>query len=249
VPLPDGRIGYIGRIGEGLNIWVTNADGTNQKPILSDLPAIEELRGAPDGGFFVFSARRDEFNHLFLIDTDGANLRQLTFGDSYNGDSTVSPDGNWIVYDSARSQDGSFKHSLWKIPSSGGTPVLVTDKEYAAPHFSPDGKYLSCVYNDKQIVVLSSADASVIKTFEPVEVPQLNSGVRWSPNGQALVYNVGQKDVSNLWLQPVDGSPARPFTNFTSGHIYNFAFSTDGSRLYVARGYPINDAVLIKNFR
>jgi Tol biopolymer transport system component/DNA-binding winged helix-turn-helix (wHTH) protein len=247
--LPDGRVGYIARTGDSLNIWVANADGTNQKEVLNDPPAVEELRASPDGRFFVFSAQRNGFAHLFLMDTDGTNLRQLTFGDSYNVDSTVSPDGNWIIYCSVVVQGGNEKRSLWKIPSSGGTPILLTDKDYATPHFSPDGKFVSCVYREKEIIILSTADGSVVKTFDPVEVPQLNSGVRWTPDGQSLIYNVYQENYSNLWLQPINGGAARPLTDFRNGIIYNFAFSPDGSRLYVARGYPIHDAVLIKNFR
>jgi Tol biopolymer transport system component/DNA-binding winged helix-turn-helix (wHTH) protein len=248
-PLPDGRIGYIARTGDSLNIWIANADGTNQKEVLNDPPAIEELRAAPDGRFFVFSAQRDGFNHLFLMDVAGTNLRQLTFGDSYNVDSTVSPDGNWIIYCSVVVQGGNEKRSLWKIPSSGGTPMMVTDKEFATPHFSPDGKFVSCVHKEKEILILSAEDGSVVRTFDPVNVPQLNSGARWSPDGQSLIYNVYQKNFSNLWMQPISGGAAHPLTNFSNGIIYNFAFSSDESRLYVARGYPIHDTVLIKNFR
>jgi Tol biopolymer transport system component len=54
-PLPDGRVGYIARTGDNLNVWVTNADGTNQKQLTYDPSAIEELRASPDGRFFTFS--------------------------------------------------------------------------------------------------------------------------------------------------------------------------------------------------
>jgi hypothetical protein len=57
------------------------------------------------------------------------------------------------------------------------------------------------------------------------------------------------KSVSNLWAQPLDGSAPCPLTNFSSGQIYNYAFARDGQRLFLARGYPIRDALLIRNFR
>lgn len=246
-PLADGRIGYIARMGDTLNVWLINADGTNQKQLFSDPPFVEELRAPPDGRFFVFAAPRDGRSHLFRIDADGANLRQLTFGDSHEIDSTVSPDGDWIAYDSFRFEGSGGKRSLWKISSSGGEPVLLADKDCAAPHFSPDGKFLSCVYHEKEIIIISAEDGSTVKTFDMVKLPQLNFGARWSPDGRALIYIANQKNHSNLWRQPTSGYAARPLTDFTSGDIYNFAFSPDGSRLYVARGYPIRDAVLIKN--
>ena len=61
----------------------------------------------------------------------------------------------------------------------------------------------------------------------------------------------GQKEVlysSHIWVQSVDGSTPRQFTNFPKGYVYEYAFSRDGMKLYVARGYLIRDAVMIKNF-
>ena len=245
-PLADGRIGYVTRMGDNLNIWLADADGSNQKQITYDPPILEELRAAPDSRFFVFSSQRDGRSQLFVMDVDGANLRQLTFGDSSNVDSTVSPDGNWIVYHSVSFTDG---YSLWKISSTGGEPVLLTNKNCITPHFSPDGKFVSCVYEGTKLAIVSAEDGSIIKTFETISVPQLNNGARWTPDGQALVYCVLQKNIANLWIQPTNGGAARQLTNFTNGMIYNFAYSPDGTRLYVARGHPIRDAVLIKNFK
>jgi hypothetical protein len=44
------------------------------------------------------------------------------------------------------------------------------------------------------------------------------------------------------------GSTRRPLTNFPKSCVYSYAFSRDGNKLYVARGYQIRDAVKIKNF-
>jgi hypothetical protein len=37
-------------------------------------------------------------------------------------------------------------------------------------------------------------------------------------------------------------------TGFTGGNIYRFEYSPDGSHIFLARGYPVQDVVLIKNF-
>lgn len=248
-PLADGRIAYITRMGDALNVWTANADGTNQKQLFTDPPFVEELRAASDGSFFVFSMQRGGRNHLFRTDADGENLQQMTFGESHEGDAAISPDGNWIVYGSETLDGAEWKSSLWKIPSAGGEPVLLTDTNCRAPHFSPDGKMLSCVYREREIYLVSAENGATLKSFEAVGVSTLNSGARFSPDGNSFVYPVHQKNISNLWQQPIDGAAARPLTDFTSGSIYNFAFSPDGARLYVARGNQINDAVLIKNFR
>ena len=43
--------------------------------------------------------------------------------------------------------------------------------------------------------------------------------------------------------------PNSPLTDFGSGDIYNYNFSSDGKRLYLARGYSTRNAVLIRNFK
>lgn len=248
-PLTDGRVAYITRTGESLSIWLKTAGDENQKQLITDLPYIEELRAAPNGNFFVFSAERDKDSHLFRIDADGTNLRQLTFGDSRAGDSTVSPDGNWIVYSTAVFTNSSWKHSLWRLASAGGEPILLTNENCWSPHFSPDGKSLSCIRDGKEIAIISAETGATLKTFDTIPNPTLSTGARWTPDGRNLVYIIHRKKVGNLWLQPINGAESKPLTNFMNGSVYNFAFSPDGLRLYVARGNQIDDAILIKNFK
>ncbi|CAN5149977.1 hypothetical protein BH20ACI2_BH20ACI2_22810 [soil metagenome] len=246
--LPDGSIFYLARMGDGFGIFRTNVgDVRDSKAIAAD-PTMEELRASPDGRFLVFAAKVvDGYAHLFRVDPDGSNRQQLTFGESVQSDSTVSPDGRWIVYASHFLDGDRARYSLQKIPSEGGDPVLLLNESCRTPHFSPDGRMISCI--DKELIrVVSFENGETLKTFKTAGTPILNSGSRWTPDGQNLAYRVHEKDVVNLWLQPVDGGVPRQLTNFTHGDIYNFTFSPEGSRIYLAHGNPIRNAVLIKNF-
>ncbi len=246
--LPDGRIAYIARMGNNINVWLSGPHGEDARQLTFEPPVVEEVRSAADGSFLIFSSEINGMAHLYRIDADGSNLRQLTFDPSYEVDSTVSPAGKWIVYTSQTARPTSFKTSLQKIPSEGGQPVLLADFECRTPHYSPDGKFISCFY-ENNLAVVSSENGALVKVFKPVETPYFNCGAKWSPDGRDLIYVARRKDFSNLWRQPVDGGKPQPLTDFTSDDIYNFAFSTDGSRLYVARGSQIRDVVLIKDFR
>lgn len=251
-PLPDGRVGYITRTGEDLRVWLMNGDGTDQKQLTDNPLYVEELRASPDGGFFVFAAKYNGDNRFFRISPDGSDLRQLTFGKGVGADSTVSPDGRQIVYHSDVFDGGYSKHALWRISSAGDggeEPIRIGEADCKTPHFSPDGKLLSCIRREKEILVLQAETGAVVKTFQPVQPAVLNTGARWTRDGQNLVYRVFQKKAVNLWLQPISGGAARQLTDFTANGVHNFAFSNDGSRLYVVRAYQINDAVLIKHFR
>jgi Tol biopolymer transport system component len=89
-------------------------------------------------------------------------------------------------------------------------------------------------------------NGDAVASFETIPAAILNIGARWTPDGQAVAYIARAKGAGNIWLQRIDGTPPRQLTNFTSGEIYNFAFSSDGKTLILARGYPNRDVVLIK---
>ncbi len=249
-PLSDGRVAYLTRNGDGFSLWTMNADGSNRKQLTTDPAAIEELRSPPDGSFFVFSAKRDGWNHLYRVNADGGSLQQLTFGESQEVDSTVSPDGKLIVYVSRTFSSGEEASAMWKIAADGGEPVKMNDLECFTPHFSPDGNSISCVsYDWKTISIVSVETGEATRTFKTEANAILNIGARWTPDGKSLAYIVSSNLIGNILTQPINGEPPRPLTDFQSGDIYNFAFSTDGSLIYMARGYQTKKAVLIKNFR
>lgn len=249
-PLPDGRVGYISRVGENLSVWIMNADGSNQRQINNQIPYIEELRATPDGRYFIFSARRDGYSHLYRMDTDGANLKQLIGGASYEIDSTVSPDSRWVYYGSRTFEAENWKSDLRKINIETGETMVLRewDKSDLVPHISPDGKSIS-TFADNKIKIFSASDGALLNLLEAPAQSNMQSGAKWTPDGHALTYQVYSDNSVNLWQQAFDKTPPRPLTNFSKGYVYFHAYSNDGRRLYVARGYHLRDAVLISNWR
>ena len=245
--LPDGSIFYLARTGESVGIFRINFDDVKNNAAMVSDPTMEELRSSPDGRFLVYAAKTGGYAHLFRVGTDGSDRRQLTFGENNQTDSTVSPDGRWIVYASQFFDGNETHYSLEKIAAEGGDRVQLSNRFCLTPRFSDDGSMVSCIEGE-WIHLISPENGETLKTFQAVGVPMLNTGARWTPDGKGLVYRVLEKNVINLWRQPVDGSKAYPITNFSHGDIYNFTFAPDGSRIYLARGNQVRNAVLITNF-
>ena len=245
-PMADGRVGYIARTGENLSVMLMNADGSDQKQLTTEPQYMEELRAGGDGRYLYFSVPNGRHNDLFRINADGTGLRQVTRGPKVI-DAGVSHDGKWIVYAGSVIDGLSVRQDLWKLSSEGGDPVSLSVQGCDMPHFSPDDKWISCVENQARVKIVSASDGKVLKSFELLPRSTVNFGARWSPDGKSLVYIVTEKDVSNLWLHPLDGSAPRRLTDFTAGSIYHFAYSLDGKRLFIARGTQIRDAVLISD--
>jgi len=247
-PLPDGRVGYVSRVGEDLTLWVMNADGSDQHQISLQMPFVEELRATPDGRFFIFSARRNGFSHLYRIDTNGRDLRQLTDGESDEISSTISPNSAWVYFIAKVRDREGLKAYLRKISIDGGETVHLKEMDTdLVPELSPDGKFIAAVVGGK-LRIFSSFDGTLLKSLETDELAEPWGGAKWTPDGRSLTYPVYRGNTLNVWVQSLSGSAPHPLTNFPKGYIYEFAFSHDGNKLYVARGYQLRDAVMIKNF-
>ncbi len=248
-PLPDGRFGYLARNADEISLMLGSADGSETKQLATGFQFVDELRADPFGRFFVFSTLNDRKSYLYRIDIESGALKQLTFGER-SIDSTVSPDGKHLVFDEGRHQNNVQRYSLLRIRVEGGEPATIKASGCYLPTYSPDGSLISCVDTEKGgIVVVSAADGAELERHSMPVSAIWNFGVGWTLDGSGLIYIVTEKGTSNLWIQPRDGGKPRRFTNFTSGTIYRYAFSPDGSKLFVARGYPTHDAVLIRNFR
>jgi len=246
---PDGRIVYTMRGGGVAQIWIMNADGTGARQLTSGarnstLPSV-----TPDGRYIVFRSPRAGTFNIWRMDLDGGNVKQLTEGGN-DTQPRPSPDGRWVVFTSTR----AGMQNLWKVSIDGGEPVRLTEKNMSNSTVSPDGQLIACHYrqqsNDPTKIALIPFEGG-----EPVRLLDFSQkfisapGLRWTPDGQAILYAETQGGVSNIWRLPVEGGAPKQITDFKEDEIFWFDFSRDGRQLAVSLGKITNDVVLISNFR
>jgi hypothetical protein len=73
--------------------------------------------------------------------------------------------------------------------------------------------------------------------------------LHWSADRKSIQYLLTRHGTRNVWEQPLSGGQPRPVTDFTSGQIFDFAWSRDGKPLLLAKGENTSDVLLISNFR
>jgi Tol biopolymer transport system component len=249
---PDGRIVYTSTAGGFQDIWVTDADGGHQQQLTSDSYVDYAPAVSPDGRYIVFKTERRGdllyLSHLWRMDIDGSNLRQLTNGNDHIP--RWSPDSRWVVYASL-ADDGYDR--LWRVPVDGGAQERLSPLKAQWPDISPDGSSIACALFDEQldaprwrIAILPASGDSPSKIFD-YRSPGIRR-VHWSPDGRALVYTETNAGVSNLWRQAVNGGAPTRLTDFNSDLIFHFDFSPDGQWLACSRGVNNSDAILLSNF-
>lgn len=243
--LPDGRLAYTSNAGGSSDIWVVNADGSGNRQLTVGANARLGIAPTADGKQLVFSAERQGKYNLWRIGLDGSNQTQITKGEGeYYPQCT--PDGRWIVY-----QSGGNYPTLWKMPVDGGDAIAITKTTASRPSLSPDGRFVAYHYLDSSfeisrwgIGVIDLEDGRRVNRFDfPSTVTERL--VKWTRDGKAIAFLNSPGGVPNIWLQPLDGSDAKPLTDFASDSIISFNWNADGSSLAVIRGVETSDVLLI----
>jgi len=94
---------------------------------------------SPSGNLILYQKFSNGQWDIWVMNTDGTNARKVTEGNGSKTDAVFSPDGQQIVYSS---DNGELEFAnLYIIPTSGGTPVRVTNFQGydGAPAWSNDG--------------------------------------------------------------------------------------------------------------
>jgi serine/threonine protein kinase/Tol biopolymer transport system component len=251
----DDRLTYTSAASGSNQIWLMQPDGSAQRqlsPIIQgSIYAAEAFPSvSPDGHYLLFTSDRVTGSpHVWRMDLDGSNLKQLTNGTG-EGLPAVTPDGRFVVY--FNFGKGTL---VSKVSIDGGDSTDLTDKPSSRPTISPDGKFIACGYQaDSQaaqkLAIIPIDGGPPLKLFDiPLTGPRSDRYFKWTLDGRALVYVDTHGGFSNLWIQPVDGGQAAQLTDFKSDRIYSFDFSRDGKWLALARGNSSTDVVLLGNLK
>ncbi len=206
-----------------------------------------------DGRFIVFVLalhNGEKTQNIWRMDATGGNLKQLSKG-KLDKWPVCSTDSKWVFY---IGQDNGAK--LFRVPIEGGTPQEISEHAVGSMlALSPDGKTvafatLDHVGNHNHEVKLALVETDPPGTTKLVGLEHIpaDDPIQFSLDGKAVIYPVRNGDVDNLWQQPLDGSPGKQITNFTSEHIGDdFGWSFDGSKLAIIRGHVDSDVVLIRD--
>jgi eukaryotic-like serine/threonine-protein kinase len=233
------------------------ADGKNQTQLLGDSTAgiVDPSSCGNDRLIFswMFHGGTNTLS-LWRANADGSGPARLTEGKrDFRG--VCSPDAKWAYYyDQAAGRisrvplDGSGKAEV--VPGS-----IVSDSFVASAGFglSGDGKGLTylvevvdpATQKGKEKVALLDIGSAAPRLID-ADPRVTRGGVQFTPDGKSVAYPIHENGVDNIWIHPLDGSPGRQITNYTSEQITSFHWSADGKSLGVLRNHSESDVVLLQ---
>jgi serine/threonine protein kinase/Tol biopolymer transport system component len=246
--IPDGRIIYTRNHSGKWDLFVADADGGNVRQLTFDgqdhgLPAV-----CDSGRAVVYSTNSEGIDHLWKLDLQSGTSTKLTNGLGENGPAcqgTVP----WVMYAGLVPGGSSY---IFKTPISGGAPVRVSDRISIGngPFLSIDGRHALVPSFDKNGTIVGVMVSTVTGAQEGAEMKVGDTlsdsahGVRWTPDGRSLAGVDIRSGTPNLWSGIFADGPAKQLTHFTSGVVWDFAWSPDGKYIALARGTDQSDAVL-----
>ncbi len=120
------------------DIWVMNADGTDQTRLTVNEAFDAFPEWSPDGAKIAFTSDRDEVDDIWVMDANGSDPMRLTSGQGVDERPDWSPDGNRIVF-------SRFGRNIWVMNADGTNLTKLTDarRHKTAPTFSPNGNKIA----------------------------------------------------------------------------------------------------------
>lgn len=204
-------------------IWIMNADGSNQRPLLTDadFESPTELRWSPDGHSIAFNAYADNVSSVRVImiaNADGSHAHRLTTNVTGEHWPSWSPDGTRIAY---MAISGPIGYSIFVANADGSGKQQLTFGADGEPAWSPDGTHIAFVNfedSDHPQIFVMRGDGSDRRALS---TGGINADPAWSPDSRQLAYDRNASDSTSnspleIFRMNADGSDARAITSFGS---------------------------------
>jgi serine/threonine protein kinase/Tol biopolymer transport system component len=237
---------FLSSKGGGDGLWKLKEGAVTELWKGSDGGVVAAPAISPGGTQICFSSRQQSRSHLYLMSSDGTNVRRLTDAFDVRGAGSWSPDGKWIA---VAANDGTGTY-VYVVPVNGGSAVRLTDTASYNPLWSPDG---FIVYSEPL-----QGSTFVTKAITPdkvsVPIPDIRisyltpTPYRFAAGGNALIFlkeGVAVGGDLNFYMTDLKTGQERQLTNLEAGFVTRSFDLMPGGKIIFDRLRERSDLVLI----
>jgi Tol biopolymer transport system component len=202
-------------------IWITNADGSDQRQLLKDPSGFDdEPNFSPDGSQVIFQRCILPATNpcaVYRVQVDGSGLTALTYysanTDELDLTPAYSPDGKAITFFGAYREGVLSAIYLMTADGSNVRGLTAPVLEGFIPDWSPDGKRIAFATRafyppnsiNPQIWVIHTDSTGLTQLTFP-GATAADVFVSWSPQGNAIVFERDNATGAAIYVLNVDGT-------------------------------------------
>ncbi|HJR07117.1 MAG TPA: S8 family serine peptidase [Pyrinomonadaceae bacterium] len=234
---PNTKIAFLTqRDGGNQEIYTMNADGSEQTNVTNNSTAIDQYPSfSPDGTKIVFSSWRDGAHGIFVMNTDGTDVRRVATEPSWINFPVFSPDSTKIAY--------VYNQDIYVINADGSGRTNLTPstpRTETEPAWSPDGSKIAFTSdrdgqysNSNTEVYVMNADGSGQTRMTFNDMSDFHPA--WSPDGTKIAFAAYRNWAMNIYVMNADGSNQVNVSNTGGGDNREPFWSADGSQIAYER--------------
>lgn len=181
-----------------------------------------------------FAAQMGRNKEIFVMDWDGAGLRQMTRDQSIALSPAWSPEGSLLLFTSYRSNTGPH---IYVQPLSGSKPYLISGRKglNTSASYSPDGREIVCALSMDGNAELYRLDARGGSPRRLTSNRAIDTSPAWSPTGQEIAFTSDRSGAPQVYVMDREGGNVRRLT-YEVDYTDSPAWSPKGDRIaFVSR--------------
>lgn len=225
----QGTLAFSSDMDGDFEIWLSNPDGTEQRPLTDNDDMDISPAWSPDGTQIVFVSDRDGNEDVYGMNADGSDVRRLTnTPDASESFPTWSPDGKYITFDSNRENNWD----IYMMAMDGTDVQRLTDNpdEDWISSWSPDGQQI--VFESKRDgnyeIYIMNRDGSNQQRLTQNTVQ--DGAPKWSPDGSYILFFSRRDGNMEIYRMNPDGRDVKRLTDQKSNETFP-AWSPDGLKI------------------